>query len=169
MKKFLIFALTILIAFSLASCGESKKETVKDDAFIYEPQVIIDSINAAVEKDGSGLYFTCDSFKESGKSIGTDDNWGRVLLTFDTTDDGLITRCRLYWQSSDDSNVISTAGLYSGTIVNALAPDKADDILNSITNIVVKGTGSISMESNGAIVEFETIGDKNWLDISIKE
>ena len=169
MKKILILTLTILITFSIAACGETKKETVKDDAFIYEPQIIIDSINAAVEKDGSGLYFSCDAFKESGKSIGTDDNWGRVLLTFDTTDNGLITHCRLYWSSSDNSNVIATAGLYSGTIVNTLTPDKSDDILNSMTDIVVKGNGSISMESNGAVVKFETIGDNNWLDISIKD
>lgn len=169
MKRIIIIMTAIATLLTTTACSGGTV-TVKDDSFVYNPQEIIDAINTAVKKDESAEYFTCDDFEASGESIHTSDDWSRIILTFDTNDDGLITKCRLYWSSEDmNANVISSAGLYTGVIVNTLTPDKSEDIFESITNIIVAENGSIHEISNGAVIEFETIDGKNWLDISIED
>jgi hypothetical protein len=52
-------------------------------------------------------------------------------------------------------------------ILDTLSADNSDDILDSINSIVIAGEGSASFDANGVAVEFQSIGGKNWLDISV--
>lgn len=156
---------------ALVACGatEAQSVTTEGGAFIYEPQAIIDSINRAIEQDGSGLYLTCDPFVASGESVHTNDDLNRLILTFETSEDGLITHCRLYWNSNMISeNIISSAGLYSAIIIDTLSPNNSDEILEGMSNIVTDGFGDINYTNGGVVVDFESIDGNNWLDISIK-
>lgn len=172
MKKWL---LTITLVFSVcfitacSSTPEPSNTTVENGAFIYEPQTLIDQINTTIENADDGEeYFTCDDFEASGESIHTSDKWSRIILSFETNDNGFITRCRLYWQISGlDTNVLSSAGLYSGILVDKLSPNNADEITESMTSIIVAGEGEADFNSDGIAVNFQSFDGKNWLDISI--
>lgn len=174
MKKWLLLIALIVSSFLITACAGSSNASnavVENGAFVFEPQAVIDQINASIENSNDGgEYFTCDDFEASGESIHTSDDWSRIILTFETNDGGLITHCRLYWQVSGlDANVLSSAGLYSGVIIGTLSPNNADEITESMTSIIVAGEGEANFESEGIVVDFQSFDGKNWLDISIAE
>ena len=164
MKRINTLFLAVFVCLTIVSCGGNtnsdgsiaiQKVTIENGAFTCEPQTIIDMINNAIEDSDDGQFYTCDSFEASGESIFTSDEWGRVILSFDTTDDGYITHCRLYWSSAKPiDNTVATAGLYSGVILQTLSPENAETILDRITEIVVSMGGSADYDTNGIKVEF---------------
>lgn len=179
MKRIMILFLAVSMSVILVACGEKvgaesnstvQQVAVENGAFTCKPQTIIDKINDSISNSDDGQYYTCDSFEASGESIFTSDDWSRVILSFDTSSDGYITNCRLYWSSAAPiDNAVATAGLYSTVILQTLSPENADDILDRITEIVVAGRGSVEYDANGVAVEFTSAQSKNWLDVSASE
>lgn len=179
MKRVMILFFVVCMCVTIVSCGEkastnsnsaTQQVTIENGAFTCEPQTIIDTINNSISNSNDGQYYTCDSFEASGESIFTSDDWSRVILSFDTSDDGYITHCRLYWSSAAPiDNAVATAGLYSTVILQTLSPENADDILDRITEIVVAGRGSDAYDANGVTIEFTSSQSKNWLDVSVSK
>ena len=133
-----------------------------------EPQTVIDSINTHVEDAESGEYYLCDSFTSSGESIFTSDDLGRIILQFETNEEGNISYCQLYWSSASPvDNVVATAGLYSAVLLDALSPGNADEILDEVVEIITTGYGSAEYSEAGVSVTFSNIDFKNWLEISV--
>lgn len=177
MKRVMVLFFAISMCVNFSSCGEKagtnhdiQQITIENGAFTCEPKTIVDLINTSIENSDDGQYYTCDPFEASGESIFTSDEWGRVILLFDTSDDGHITHCRLYWSSASPiDDVVATAGLYSGVIVRTLSPGNAEDVLDQIAEIVVAGRGTAEYDTDGVTVEFTSAQSKNWLDISVSE
>lgn len=177
MKRIAMLVLAVSMCILFSSCGDkagsnngTQQVTIENGAFTCEPKTIVDSINNSIENSDDGQYYTCDPFEASGESIFTSDEWSRVILSFDTSDDGYITHCSLYWSSAYPiDNAVSTAGLYSTVILKTLSPGNADDILDQITEIIVAGRGSEKYDVDGVTVEFVSAQSKNWLDVSVSE
>ena len=172
-KKLSALALLCVFSLGLSSCNSNSSNSeiiVENGAFTSTPQEIIDDINTHVEQAGTDEYYLCDPFVSSGESIFTNDEWSRVILQFETNQDGNITYCQLYWSSAFPiDNAVATAGLYSTVILNTLSPNNSDEILDSITEIVASGHGNAEYDENGVSVEFTNSDLKNWLEIFVSE
>lgn len=169
MKKIVfIFGLIFTL---MCGCGkqESSRISIENGAFTCTPSFIVDQINLMVESSQNGVLLSLGEYTESGESIYADD-LGRLQVTMEADADGNLTNVRMYWDSgSNNENVITSAGAYSGVLLGILNPDNADSISSSISEIISRGYGTVDFDENGVAVSFTSGDGLNWLEIGISD
>ncbi len=165
-------AILLVLIFALL-CGCSQKSnnptsdviSVKDGAFTCTPSDIVSEINNMAESDPDGMLLKLGEYTESGEAIYADD-LGRLQVTMEANDAGNLTKLRLYWDSStNDANVITSAGAYCGLLFDMLSPGNSDAIYSNVSQIISSGSGEADFENAGVMVSFQSLRNLNWLDI----
>lgn len=164
----IIISLALVIG-TLCGCGSEGSNqaliTASDGEFSCAPSEIVELINGMVATDSGGLL-SLDDYQESGETIHTSDPLGRLSVSLEESEDGNLTSIRLYWSSaSNNKTVITSAGAYCGVLLNNIVPDRADEISDSIGDIMSEGYGEIETACNGVIVSYQSLNGLNWLDI----
>lgn len=168
MKKALVM-LSLLIL--LAGCGQQstnqdiEKISVQNGAFTCQPADVVSKINLMVESDADGVLLGLGEYKGSGEAIDADD-LGRLQLTMEANNDGNLTKARLYWDSStNNENIITSAGAYCSVLFEMLSPGNAETIHDGVSQIISSGSGEVEYENDGVLVSFQSLRGLNWLDI----
>lgn len=164
----LIFAL--LCGCSQQSAGTSSgRISVENGAFTCTPEDIVNEINNMVESDTDGILLGLGEYPGSGESMYPDD-LGRLQLTMEANEAGNLTSVRLYWDSStNNENVITSAGAYCSILFDLLSHDNSEAIYSSISEIISEGSGTVDFENNGVLVSFLSGRGLNYLDIDAQE
>ena len=122
-----------------------------------------------VESDTDGVLLGLGEYPGSGESMLADD-LGRLQLTMEANDAGNLTSVRLYWDSStNNENVITSAGAYCSILFDLLSHDNSEEIYSSISEIISEGSGTVDFENNGVLVSFLSGRGLNYLDIDAQE
>jgi len=168
MRKIFALLFAVCMVLSVSSCGTAKPDiTVIDSAFSCTPQEFIDGLNKTVTKANDSALYAVGTYPGNREELQVKSTALTLALTENS--DGKLIKVHLYWYSgSNDENVIMSAGCYCGYITKSMTPGIANELNESIGQIISVGYGSTERTDSNVKISFEaTKTGANYLDVSI--